>query len=314
MKKAISRRTFSTALFSLLMVPYVKAVSFGSKDRGGDRPYFSMHLPSQYDAMDVAFQSFAMDDRRNRIYGHYVTRSNPHQTIIAEYELIPDGEGLPLSIQSPTKAIGHQGLTLEYSGSEVWMWAAAPGRSRDVVRFRYSTGGTEDVKRYTLFDSSFAAFAVTVTVSYDNKWLIAASRKSGRSGRMNTVRVFNLEAVLNHSSQDCSQLIKYEWSIPTNPGLPMQGIACYKDVVAISYGTSKAADIKPVVYFTIDGRELGDIPDINSGKDNLPPRWSYEPEGLCYGRVRGSDEPLLFIGITTGRAAAGRTRNIYLLE
>jgi hypothetical protein len=255
-----------------------------------------------------------MDDRRNRIYGQFVTRSNPPQTIIAEYELIPGGEGLPLSMQPATEAIGHQGLTLEHSGSEVWMWAAAPGHSRDVVRFRYSTGGSVDVKSYALFDASFAPFAVTVTVSYDNKWLIAASRKSGPSGGMNTVRVFDLEAVLNHPSQDCSQLFKYEWSIPTNPGLPVQGLACYKDVIAISYGTSKAADIKPVVYFTINGRELGDIPDINPGKDNLPPRWSYEPEGLCYSRVRGSDEPLLFIGVTTGRAEAGRTRNIYVLK
>ncbi|WP_247254123.1 hypothetical protein [Pseudomonas moorei] len=314
MNTNISRRAFSTALLSLLMAPYVKAITLGSKNRGGESSFFSMHLPSEYNAMDVSFQSFTVDDRSNKIYGQFVTRSNPSQTIIAEYGLIPDGEGLPFSIQPATDAIGHQGLTLETSGSGVWMWAAAPGYSYDVVRFRYTTGSSVDVKRYTLFDESFAPFAVTVTVSYGSKWLIAASRKSGSSGGMNTVRVFDLEEVLNHSSQDCSHLFKYEWSIPTERRMPIQGLACYKDVIAISYGTSKANDIKPVFFFTIHGRELGDIPDINPGKDNLPSRWSYEPEGLCYSRVRGGEEPLLFIGVTTGRADTGRTRDIYVLK
>ncbi|WP_143497407.1 hypothetical protein [Pseudomonas sp. Irchel s3h17] len=314
MKKAISRRTFNSALLSFLMAPYVEAASFGRKNRGGERPYFSMRLPSKYNAMDVAFQSFTIDDRRNTIYGQFVTRNYPSQTIIAKYELIPYGEGLPLSMQPATEVIGHQGLTLEHSGSEAWMWAAAPGRSRDVVRFKYSTSGSVDVKRYTLFGAPFIPFAVTVTVSYDNKWLIAVSRKRGPSGSMNTVRVFNLEAVLNHPSQNCSQLFEYEWSILTKPGLPVQGLACYKDVVAISYGTSKAAAIKPVVYFSINGRELGDIPDINPGKDNLPARWSYEPEGLCYSHLEGGNEPLLYIGVTTGRAETGRTREIYALK
>lgn len=314
MNTNISRRTFSTALLSLFLAPYVSAVTFGSKNRGGERRYFSMHLPDEYNTKDVSFQSFTMDDRSNKIYGQFVTRDDPSQTIIAEYGLIPDGEGFPLSIQPATDAIGHQGLTLEKSGSEVWMWAAAPGRSHDVVRFRYTTGSSVDVKRYTLFDTSFSPFAVTVSVSYDSKWLIAASRKSRSSGGMNTVRVFDLEEVLNHSSHDCSQLAKQEWSIPTSRKMPVQGLACYEDVIAISYGTSKANDIKPVLFFTMSGSEMGDIPDINPGKDNLPSRWSYEPEGLCYSRVRGSEEPLLFIGVTTGRADTGRTRDIYVLK
>lgn len=314
MKKTISRRTFTTALLSLLIAPYVKAVSFGSKNRGEQRSYFSMLLPADYDEMDVAFQSFAMDDHRNRIYSQFVTRSDPPQTIITEYELIPDSQGLPLSMQPATELIGHQGLSLENSGGTVWLWAAAPGHSRDVVRFKYSANASPDVKLYTLFDASFAPFAISMTVSYDNKWLIAASRKTDSSKGVNTIRVFDLDTVLNHSSQDCSQLFKYEWSIPSPPGLPVQGIACYKDVVAISYGTSKATEIKPVFYFTINGNELGNIPDINAGKDKLPPRWSYEPEGLCYSRVKSSEEPLLFIGITTGRADAGRTRDIYVLK
>ena len=313
MIKLVSRRTFSLSLLSLLIIPYVNAVSLGSKNRGGERRYFSMRLPPEYDAMDVAFQSFAMDDHRDRIYGQFVTRSNPPQTSIAEYELIPDGEGLPLSILPATEKIGHQGLTLERSGGDVWMWAAAPGRSRDVVRFRYSATGSVDVKRFTLFDASFTPFAVTVTVSYGNEWLIVMSRKSGPGG-MNTVRVFELDAVLKNSSQDCSRLFAYEWSVPTKRGLPVQGLACYKDVIAISYGTSKARDIKPLIYFTIKGLELGDIPDINPGKNILPPRWSYEPEGLCYSRVGGGGEPLLFVGVTTGRADAGRTRDIYVLK
>jgi hypothetical protein len=314
MKMNVSRRTFSTALLSLLLAPYVKAVTFGNKNRGGERRYFSMLLPSEYNVMDVAFQSFTMDDRSNKIYGQFVTRDHPPHTIIAEYGLIPNGEGLPLSIQPATDAIGHQGLTLEHSGSEVWMWAAAPGHSHDVVRFRYTAGSSVDVERYTLFDESFAPFGVTVTVSYDSKWLIAASRKSRFSGGMNTVRVFDLKEVLKHSSRDCSQLFKQEWSIPTQRKLPVQGLACYKEVIAISYGTSKANDIKPVFFFTIDGREFGNIPDINPGKDNLPSRWSYEPEGLCYSRVGNSEEPLLFIGMTTGRADTGRTRDIYVLK
>jgi hypothetical protein len=314
MNTNVSRRTFSTALLSLLLAPYVNAVTFGSKNRGEERRYFSMLLPAEYNAMDVAFQSFAMDDRSNKIYGQFVTRGKSSQTIIAEYELIPDGEGLPVSIQSATDAIGHQGLTLEKSGSEVWMWAAAPGRSHDVVRFRYTAGRSVDVERYTLFDGSFAPFAATVAISYDSKWLIAVSRKRQSSGGMNTVRVFDLEQVLNHSSQDCSQLFKQEWSIPTKRKLPVQGLACHKDVIAISYGTSKAKDIKPVLFFTISGSEMGDIPDINPGKDSLPFRWSYEPEGLCYSRVRGSEEPLLLIGVTTGRADTGRTRDIYVLK
>lgn len=314
MENAFSRRTFSAALLSILVAPQVHALSFGNKNRGGERPYFSMLLPAEYDAMDVAFQSFAMDDRANRIYGQFATRTDPSQTIIAEYELIPDGEAMPLSMQLPSMTIGHQGLSLQHAADGVWMWAAAPGHTRDVVRFRYAAGGHADVTSYTLFDSSFPDFAITVAVSYDGRWLIASSRKRGPSGGTNVVRVFDLDAVLRHPSGDCSQLAKYEWNIPTYPRLPVQGLACYDGTVAVSYGTSRAAESKPVLFFTLDGNDSGAIPDINPGKDEVRPKWSYEPEGLCFSRVRGSNEPLLFVGVTTGRADTGRNRYIYVLK
>lgn len=314
MENALSRRTFSAALLSVVVAPHAYALSFGNKSRGGEHWYYSMLLPPEYNAMDVAFQSFAVDDRANRVYGQFATRTNPSQSIIAEYDLIPGAEEMPLSIQLPSTTIGHQGLSLEHAPDGVWMWAAALGHTREVVRFRYAAGSHADVTSYTLFDSSFPDFAITVAVSYDGKWLIACSRRRGPSGGTNVVRVFEIKAVLGHPSLDCSQLAKYEWSIPTYPRLPVQGIASYNDVVAISYGGSKAAESKPVLFFTVDGNASGAISDINPGRDDVRPRWSYEPEGLCFSRVYGSDEPLLFVGITTGRADTGRNRYLYVLK
>lgn len=314
MQKHLSRRAFNAGLLSLMAIPFAQALPLMNRNRDDERPYFVLRLPSELEHTDVAFQSFALDDKKKEIYGQFVTRTRPSQTLIAKYSLAPEGESLPDSIQAATASIGHQGLTVQHQKDKTWLWAAAPGRSRDVVRFQYQADTTPTIEKYTLFDESYAPFSITVAVSYDGKWLIAASRKKGPKGGVNVIRVFEMKAVLDSTAGDCSTLFTYEWEIPTKARFPVQGLACHDDTVAICYGTSKAAEAKPVYFFSLKGEALAELPDVNTGKATLAPRRSYEPEGLCYSQPGDRMSPVLFIGITTGRAEVGRTHAIYALE
>jgi len=314
MQKYLSRRAFNAGMLSLIAIPFAQALPLMSRNRGDESPCFTLRLPSELEHADVAFQAFALDDKNKEIYGQFVTRTKPSKALIAKYSLVPEGESLPVSIQAATASIGHQGLTLQHQREKTWLWAAAPGRSRGVVRFQYEADTTPTIEKYTLFDESYARFSITVAVSYDGKWLIAASRKKGPKGGVNSVRVFEMKAVLESPAGDCSTLFTYEWEIPTKAKLPVQGLACHDDTVAISYGTSKAAEAKPVFFFSMKGEALAKLPDVNTGKAALAPRRSYEPEGLCYGQPGDGMSPILYIGITTGRAELGRTHAIYALK
>lgn len=310
----VTRRTFTGGLLVTFIATYANALTLGAKNRGADQPYFTLLLPSDYDAQDLALQSFAIDDHGGRLYAQFVTHERPAQTTIMEYDLTPNGRGLPVTIRQPTREIGHQGLSLENVSDGPHLWAAAPGRSWEAVRFKYSLDGRLDIQRYKLFDDSYMRFSITVAISYDQKWLIATSRKTKEYGGSNTIRIFELQKVLRNDSRDLSNSFEYEWSIPTRRRFPVQGIASNQDIVAISYGTSKANESKPVFVYTIEGTAQGMIPDINPGKNSLLPRQSYEPEGLCYSRVGEKGTPVLFVGVTTGRKETGRQRAIYELK
>lgn len=313
-RNMLSRRTFTGGLLATAIVPYTNALTLGAKNRGAEPPYFTLLLPSDYDAQDLALQSFAIDDKEGRLYAQYVTHERPSQTIVMEYKFTPNDQRLPATIRQPTSEIGHQGLSLENTSDGPHLWAAAPGRSWEAVRFKYNFDGSLETQRYRLFDDSYMRFSITVAISYDQKWLIATSRKTKNYGGSNTIRVFALQDVLKSDSRDLSSSFKHEWSIPTKRRFPVQGIASNQDIIVISYGTSKANESKPVFVYTLDGTVQGMIPDIDPGKNSLLPRQSYEPEGLCYSRISGNGTPILFVGITTGRKETGRQRAIYELK
>lgn len=310
----LSRRSFTAGLLVTVTTPYASALTLGAKNRGAESPYFTLLLPPDYDTQDLALQSFAIDDHSSRLYAQFVTHGRPSQTIIMEYEFARDGRGLPATVRPPTSQIGHQGLSLENISDGPHLWAAAPGRSWEAVRFRYNLDGSLDIQRYKLFDDSYIRFSITVAISYDQKWLIATSRKTKNHGGSNTLRVFDLQEVLKSDNRDLSNSFKYEWSIPTKRRFPVQGIASNQDIIAVSYGTSKAHEPKPVFVYTLEGTVQGMIPDIDPGKNSLLPRQSYEPEGLCYSRISSSGTPILFVGVTTGRKETGRQRVIYELK
>ncbi len=310
----LTRRTFTGGLLVTITTSYANAATLGAKHRGAEPPYFTLLLPSDYEAQDLALQSFAIDDQTGRLYAQFVTHERPSRTTIIEYEFAPNGKRLPATIQQPTNEIGHQGLSLQNTDDGPYLWAAAPGRSREVVRFKYNPDGSLDLHRYTLFDDSYMRFSITVSISYAQRWLIAASRKTKEYGGSNTVRVFDLHKALMIDSRDLSSSFEYEWPIPTKRRFPVQGIASNQDVVAISYGTSKASESKPIFVYSIEGKAQGMIPDIDPGKNSLLPRQSYEPEGLCYSRGSSSGMPTLFVGITRGRKETGRYHAIYELK
>jgi hypothetical protein len=313
---SITRRTFGVGVMSAIACSAAGewGEAFADQNLASKRPFFSMLLPDEYDAADVAFQCFAFDEVGNKIYGQFSTRGDPQMSLVAQYELVPWGSGNPVSIQPPTEAVGHQGLAIEAAPGGQWMWAAGPGHSDSAVRFKFTPDGAPETTAYRLFDDRYAKAAITTAISHDGRLLIAASRKKQHGGSANTIRVFELKDVLASPDRDTASLFRYEWQIPTPKGIPVQGLACADDRVFISYGTAKATEAKPILSFSVDGKLQSETHDITVGRADIPPRWSYEPEGLCFGRIPGRSRPSLLIGITTGRAEVGRTRQIYVLD
>ncbi|MFS2039984.1 hypothetical protein [Agrobacterium tumefaciens] len=311
MKPAISRRLFLigggaavTASSALKAFAYTSPLT--------DRPFFSMNLPPEYDAQDIAFQSFAIDSKTQTVFAQFSTRTKPQQTIIAEYELIPWGMAFPRSIQSPSSQIGHQGLTIERGAYGGFLWAAAPGHGRSAVRFKYQSQQNPTVQTFKLFNEDHVPSAITVAVSYDGNKLVAAGKKNSADVTVNAIRLFDLNDVLKLQNLDASSSAIAEWEVPLPSSLPIQGLACMGSRVFISCGDSRAKTDKIVFCYSTEGDPINST-QINMGRAGLAARSSYEPEGLGIFKIPGASEPSLMIGLTTGRAETGRTRKIYVM-
>ncbi|PZU17845.1 MAG: hypothetical protein DI589_25420 [Shinella sp.] len=277
------------------------------------KPYFSMLLPPEFDAADVGFQGFVVDETAMTIYGQFSTRTKPQQSIIAQYALSAGTSQSPQAIQTPTEAVGHQGLSIEHSQGGPYLWTAGPGYGLGAIRFKFAATGVPRSRSYTLFDASFRRFAISLAVSYDGRWLVASSRKSRDAGSADTVRVFRLADVLASPNGDASAMAIHEWTIPTYPQAPVQGLACDGNYVVVIFGSARPSERKIMTTYSLDGVMAANIPDIAFGRSFLPSGAAYEPEGICFARLRNMVAPALFCGITTGNPRIGRTRDIYLV-
>ena len=274
-----------------------------------ERPYFSMGLPEKYASEDAAFQAFCINDSTNRLYAQYARRVTPSEAIIVEYNLNPWQFSDPVSIQLPSIEIGHQGLSIQAERDNFYLWAAAPGHTLSAVRFRYIPNGDAQPENYLLFGDGYVPSALLTAVSYDGSLIIALARKRSRNRDINVLRIFKLAAVVSAPNRDASLLSKAEWEVPTWRGVPPQGLASVNNQIYISYGNSRANSHKPVLRYSLDGQLIEKF-EMSLGRGSLAPGASYEPEGLAVARV--SDALSLFIGLTTGRAETGRTRQIFL--
>lgn len=285
--------------------------AFSSPDPYPNKPFFSMRLTPEYDAEDVAFQSFAIDSKQQILFAQFSTRTKPQQTIVAEYELVPWGSGSPISVQPPSLQIGHQGLTFETGAPTRVLWAGAPGHGRSAVRFHYQKDQHPAVQRFQLFGDDCIAATITVAVSFDGSRLVAAGKRMNGNTSVNTLRIFNLKDVLGIRDGDATSNAIDGWDLPLPSDLPIQGLACTGNTVIVSCGNSNSKADKLLLSFSTSGKPIG-ATKINMGRRGLPQNFSYEPEGLAFFQPNGAPEPLLMIGLTTGRAEAGRTRQIFM--
>lgn len=309
----ITRRAFTFGATSAAIAAH-PALSSTSNKVSSVEGYASFHLPEVIDVNDPSLQCFAFDDAGKEVFVQFSTRETPPRAFIVRYSVQPWSPLTPLDIQDPSELIGHQGLTIEHRpDGTMKLWTSGSGRGYSAIRFNYTPGANPPtIENYKLFDYSFAPTALTLAISYDQRWLIATSRARRGEGARFIARVFDFQKLTRFGPGDYSSQYVYQWSIPLASGIPIQGLACKADVVSVVCGGSNRSKPKPLMRFSIDGNPIWQLSDLRVGKEASQPGWSYEPEGLCYSCIDGQQEPSLLVGITMGRPGT-RIRKVYVL-
>jgi hypothetical protein len=295
--RAFSRRSFSLAMLGGCLAPVDPMANCRWEAMSPRAPsLFSLSIP--------ALQSFTIDDISRLLYVQFVVPGSRDLSSIWRYS-IDEGKTLTLlDKQFPSARIGHQGVSIEHNSFGTRLWMGAPGPSRDVVRFSYQSGvEPANVERFKLFGDNFSRTAITMSISYDQRWLIALSRIRSSHGHQKKLRVFDFQNLLASGTGDRSSDFVEEWNLPSELGVPIQGLASFDNQVWISYGRSSSKLKKPLVAFDMRGNFLQVVEDMRVGKAStliFEAATNYEPEGLSASRLFGQGGLSLLTGLSIG--------------
>lgn len=255
-------------------------------------------------------QSFALDGVTEEIYAQFVRPERKWLTEVHRLKRKADGTTQLVDKQLPTDLLGHQSLAIERTSGRAAFWMAAPGTGWSAVRFEYvADGAPANVQDYVLFDRSFLPASLNVTVSHDQSWLIATSRRKEYGRSQNKLRIFDLSKLLEGGPGDHANDHVAEWDVHSEPRMPIQGLACSKATIFIVYGRSSAKLPKPLAAYNLAGILQSFRPDVRTGRAvflGLGEGTNYEPEGLTVANLSGDSAPSLLLGINGG----GRSKRI----
>lgn len=302
----MTRRHFSVGLVSLVSGSLTRTSVLAEQGVAGDPSFLPLPLKS--------LQSFAYDRQSNLLYTQFVQRRGSVEFSSIWRFAIEGRRARLIDKQLPSYLLGHQSLALGAVEEKAKLWMPSPGESRSAIRFTYCPDDQpQDIEVFTLFDDRFDAVGVSLAISDDKKWLVAASRIPTDRGHQKVVRVFDFDDVSRvRAGGDCKHI--FEWNLPTKKGLPLQGLACEGGRVWSCFGTSAIGEEKPLFVHSLQGELLAKLDDLEVGRLDamrLPNVTNYEPEGLAV--ILHNDHKSMAVGISMG-ARAQKKIALYWLD
>jgi len=305
----MGRRTFLAAC--------IMGLAGANRGASNGLPSYLEENAAPFVKLDIPWlQSFALDGVTAEIYAQFVRPERKWLTEVHRLKRRADGTSQLVDKQLPTNLLGHQSLAIEHTSGRAAFWIAAPGTGWSAVRFEYvADGAPANVHDYVLFDKSFLPASLNVTVSHDQNWLIAISRRKEYGRSQNKLRIFDLSKLLEGGPGDHSNDHVAEWNVHSEPSMPIQGLACSEATIFIVYGRSSAKLAKPMAAYNLAGILQSFRPDVRTGRAAflaLGEGTNYEPEGLTVATLSGNSAPSLLLGINGG-GRSKRTNHIYNL-
>jgi len=265
-------------------------------------------------------QGLAIDEVNSKIYTLHVTGTSPEVSWISQYNSSRNLSQSPIGVSASSSQLGHQGISIEYLDSgAAKLWgsvrngASYPNGHRQAIRFDYAGNGEviSNVQSYTLFgpEFSFSTNSTMPSVSYDQRFLVAAGRKTSRAF---TIRVWDLNSLISGGAGDYSSSYIYEWLVNEDildndaggSPTPVQGIASDGEKVYILAGNSSLQNKRIHAYSLIGQRILANN-NVRVGISQASLDGTYfEPEGIAIYRANGSSQPTVGLLITTGPGGA----------
>lgn len=288
---------------------------------GAWEEHWSSNYELRYDILDIngsttnrGAQSFTFDEKNRNLFlmeGGIITR----------YPMDgPIGVNSIDSTGSLGSALGHQGLSTEYKGDQVYLWSTSVNGGRFACRFQYTAGvPVNTADHYELFPSGTYANSTscTPTISSCGTYLIAHGTIFGQVSNTR-VRVFKVADLLANGPGDVTSLVYHEfatqgpWGTLVDADNPLQGTACDGvNVYLMAGGTGFASNVnKRLFTFTISGRNVSADLNCTIGKAQAqadPDFTRYEPEGMALMRQPGGGLSL-HVSILSGNPGQRRFR------
>lgn len=288
-----------------------------------------------------ACQNIAFDEKNRVIYGFYESSVYSGSSVLYR---IPMDVGMdfnaPIWAADGDTRIGHQGLGLENnSDGATYLWTSKrnnatnsvdPQAGCKVIRFRadnvptYSTAGGasnewsgrnglyfENVQEFQLFPLQNTEQNTNVTLSYDQKYLIAKMS----AGANYKIRVFLLDTLVNGGSGDYSKKYINEFLVPLSgaKGITMQDMCSdgqhlylYGGRSTIANGATLAVQVYDLIGNYVDGFTASDL-GLNDSINYVRPDVSSvatisETESINFVTING--KPQLTIHIASGNGGS----------